>query len=87
MTWNYRVVHKSEHKDEGLTIRPVYEIHEVFYDKDGEITSWSPCPSSPVGETLEELREDIDKMLGAFTRGVLDEEDLYGPGPIDEMPF
>ena len=69
--WNYRVVakYRSEH--------PFYTIRECYYnDKDDKIPhSWTGERSSaPFGDSVDELREDINMMLQAFNKPVLVEE-------------
>lgn len=69
--WNYRVVRKtSEDGSAG------YLIREVWYRKDGEIIGMTENPVYPSGRTLEELRADIDLVLLAFERPVLDEASI-----------
>jgi hypothetical protein len=62
MSWNYRIVLKDD----------FYEIHEVYYDKYGNKQSVSVDPISPSGETKEELKEGLEKMLEAFDLPILD---------------
>lgn len=69
MTWNHRVM---KHEEDGVTL---YTIREVFYEDDGGI-SWTAEPIHPQGETLGELQSEVEMMLTAFTRSVLDEGEL-----------
>lgn len=69
MYWNYRIIEKY-HKDTDST---TYHIHEVFYDSKGNIEAWTE-PIEPMGETLEELRSDMNLMLLAFEKPVLTEK-------------
>jgi len=71
MSWNYRVIRKEIFGEEH------YVIHSVYYDKDGNIQSWSADPSVPMGETLEELKDDLEKMLYGITdREIIDKKTL-----------
>lgn len=65
--WNYRVVEKSGS----------FSVHEAFYD-DGVETPHSITENemSPYGETLEELKEDLEHYLEAFEKPVLQYKDF-----------
>ena len=78
-TWNHRVV---RHVD-GITLRghppeliTWLGIHEVHYDDRGSIISISEDPMGPSGETLEELKADMEYFLQAFNRPVLRKEEI-----------
>jgi hypothetical protein len=76
MSWSYRVVRTTHANDE--TSFDVREYYEPEYDPEspeqrGSITA-SAC--SPHGETLDELREDLDAMLRALKHPLLDREDF-----------
>lgn len=71
-SWNHRVMRV---KVEPLPTHPAeshywYGIFEVYYE-DG-VPQWSTVdPCEPFGETLEELKEDYERMAVAFTKSVL----------------
>ena len=48
MSWNYRVI---EHEDEDVKF---YQIHEVYYDKDGNPESMTEDASLPFGDNVED---------------------------------
>ena len=48
-----------------------FDIYEYNVDFDG-IVSYSTDPAAPVGETLEELRADLRRMLAAFDGTIYD---------------
>ena len=60
-TWNYRIIKKVEPNagPEGVG----YYLHEVYYNKQGEIRGMAEDPSFPFGETLEEFMHDLENML------------------------
>ncbi len=64
--WNYRVIESEE----------VFRIHEVYYNSKGEITAFSEDPITPLGETLDELRGDLEYYLQALDRPVLKKEEI-----------
>ena len=64
MSWNYRVMKHTIAAPSNSN--DWFGIHEVYYDEDGAITMYSSDPMSPMGETEEELKSDIDKMMDAF---------------------
>ncbi|MBI5103130.1 MAG: hypothetical protein HZB33_15045 [Nitrospirae bacterium] len=71
--WNYRVIENEE----------VFRIHEVYYNSKGEITGFSENPITPLGETLDELRGDLEYYIQALGRPVLKIEDIVFM-PMDE---
>jgi hypothetical protein len=79
MTRRYRVVHKGYR----------YGIHEVYYDELGEIWTCTEEPVYPEGETLEELRTDLEHYRLALEEPVLDYGDLVPASePEDQdVPF
>lgn len=60
VSWNYRVCHRPTIAGGG------FQIHEVYYDDDYDITMYSERPISPFGDTSEELEADVSMMLHAF---------------------
>ena len=71
MTWNYRVVKEQAKLDEDAWC----SIREVYYDKKGEIISWSADDIAPGGETVEELLEVLQLMRNCLDKPVLVETD------------
>lgn len=67
MTWNYRVVKETD---------GTYRIREVYYDDDGSIKAWTAEDASPLGETEDEIRADVERISQALSRPVLNVEDL-----------
>lgn len=67
--WNYRIVQKTHNES------TYFGIYEVYYDDD-TIVSYSLEPIDPYGDTIEDLRGDIDLMLKAFNTPVLIWEEL-----------
>ena len=70
MTWNYRIV------EETIRGNKYYQIKEVYYDKQDNIIAFSKEAISPGGETLEDLRKDLEFMLEAFNSVSLPQEEL-----------
>jgi hypothetical protein len=64
--WNYRVI---EHEK-------MFYIHEVYYNDKGEITAISENPMHPCGESLDELKSDMEYFLQALNRPVLKKEEI-----------
>ncbi|MBW1835147.1 MAG: hypothetical protein JRI62_10590 [Deltaproteobacteria bacterium] len=67
--WNYRVIRKHYKESDTNT----YQIHEVYYKEDGAIEGWTESAVEPLGETPDELREDIRLMIihNKLTRGII----------------
>ena len=71
-TWNYRVLKKTD-LNTGETI---YAIHEVYYDDAGKPDGCTENSVAPMGETLAELKRDMDHYLLALSKPVLAYEGL-----------
>jgi hypothetical protein len=71
-TWNYRVVRRLNGDTEE------YDIREIYYDEAGEITMWTQEPIGPNGTSREELMADVELMMEASFRPVLNYADLPG---------
>ena len=67
--WNYRIIRHTTNKN----IR--YAIHEVFYS-DAMAKAVAIEESFPMGETVKELREDLQLMLKAFNHPPLDMDEF-----------
>lgn len=61
MTWNYRLI-KTSQKLAGKTYH-YYAIHEVFYDKKGEPTSWTVDAVDIGSEDPHEIKDILTTML------------------------
>ena len=68
MSWNYRVMKQVFDGDDFL------QIHEVYYDKKNK-KSWTVNGVTVAGESIEELRDVLNKMLEALDKEMLDYED------------
>lgn len=66
MTWDHRVVRQIVHGEEW------FGIHEAFYSLEGK-TVWTEKPVGVVGESIDELRETLERMMAALDRPVIDE--------------
>ena len=70
MSWNHRVMkHEKADGDDDW-----YQIHEVYYDSKREPGSWTKEGIAPGGNTLEELRDELIKMLEATEKEILNYE-------------
>jgi hypothetical protein len=49
-----------------------YQIHEVYYDDDGKMKGMTENAIAPFGETATELQKDLNWMLEAMAKPVLD---------------
>lgn len=75
-SWGYRVV-RTDYSGWGRLLPFFdYAIFEVYYDSEGEITSYLKDPSAPLGESLEELTGDLTHMLECLTLPVIKAADL-----------
>jgi len=61
----------------------MFTLHEVYYNEEGDITSVSKDPMGPSGETLEELKDDMQYFLQALDRPVLKKgEIVFAPAQL-----
>lgn len=67
MTWNHRIIKKASEQETS------YHIHEVYYDEQGKIESWTAKAMEPWGESISELRNDILHFWSAFRLPILTE--------------
>lgn len=72
--WNYRVIRKRHLDSNNVS----YQVHEVYYDDEGNVESWTENPVEPYGETAEALREEIRYFLQAFRRPILELKEAHG---------
>ena len=80
MSWNNRIFKRDYY---GKTL---YEIHEVFYNDDGNICTWTDEPEFGPAETIDEL---IDWIKMIYEDAVKYREDLldYDSTPQDKWDF
>jgi hypothetical protein len=69
-TWNYRVF-----KNTSETDHVYYAVHEVYYSDDGTMNGRTESAVWPTGQTVEELRSDIMRMLKALEQPVMETTD------------
>ena len=74
MTWNYRVIEDKEK----------FRIHEVYYNDAGEITAISEDPIVPEGETIEELKDDLEYYFAALKSPVLKKDEIQFASMVGE---
>lgn len=70
VNWNYRICYRPS---SGV---PSMQLHEVYYDEDGEVKFYSERPMSPFGDDEVELHRDLIHMMNAFD---------HEPINLDEM--
>ena len=70
MYWNHRVVKHVDTQYDETT----YLIHEVYYEGDDEIVAKTQDGVAPMGDTLEELRNELMNMLAACEKEILDND-------------
>ncbi|MHB8883027.1 MAG: hypothetical protein ACYC69_16150 [Thermodesulfovibrionales bacterium] len=66
MSWDYRVIQSGG----------AFTIHEVHYNDQGDMTAVSEDPMGPSGETLEDLRDDMEYFLQALSLPVLKRQEI-----------
>lgn len=66
MSFNYRMIRHVDGEDY------VFNIHEVYYDKDGKVKSWSENPIHAQGDTPIDCLEDLCLMQQAFHEPIME---------------
>lgn len=64
--WNYRV----------MLVDGEYGIHEVYYNETGPVAHTNAV--YPYGETLEEIKFDVERMLDACKRPIVTYNETLG---------
>ncbi len=80
--WNYRVV-RTIHKEPDSTEYVEYTIHETYYNEDGSVAARTVDPMYPYGETVEELKKVLERMLLALDKPVIESTDEVAGFNID----
>lgn len=71
MSWNHRVVRRfypNTHMDDSM----LYEIYEVYYDKDGNIQGITEEPIRISEETVDDLRKTVERLTKCLNNPVID---------------
>lgn len=66
MSWNYRVVRGAND----------LRIFDVYYDESGRPIATHAAPAYVYGETMDDLRAQLQLMNEALTLPILDEADI-----------
>lgn len=72
--WNHRVL-RQIHNVEPFPPEVMFSIHEVYYDSDGNPSSWTTEPIAVVGDTWKDAIEMWMQMKRAFDLPVLQVQD------------
>jgi hypothetical protein len=70
MSWNHRVMKSKDGEDD------FYQIHEVFYDEDDVVKGYTKLGATAAGNTLEELRSELKRMLASLDKEILQYEEV-----------
>lgn len=70
--WNYRVT-------VDRSALPQYAIREVYYREDGSIEGWTVDPRDLTGESIEDIKADLELIQSAFSKPVIDITDEDNP--------
>lgn len=54
--WNYRMTVRSCKEEE------IWEIREIYYDDNGNVTAWSKDPIAAMGTSWRELADELSRM-------------------------
>ena len=77
MYWNYRVVDMRTIENDGETYAEDWlEMREVYYNEKDE--PCGHCTASVLGEDINEMQEQLDRMMEASAKPTLRGEDFVG---------
>ena len=71
MSWNYRVskrIHKHPYLHDPEIL---YEIREVFYDENGDISGMAENPDI-IADSIEELKATLQRMTDSCDKPIID---------------
>jgi hypothetical protein len=77
MSWNHRLMRHKENGEEWL------EMHEVYYNKTGQITKWTVGPIAPHADDKSGMVWVLNRMKEATKKPVLD-YDMQPEGEDDK---
>ena len=78
--WNHRVIQRIV----GDEVE--FGIHEVYYNDDGDVEGYTEQPVRVYGETLDELRETLERMLRCLDHPVIVDSDAEFPYDRERCP-
>ena len=79
--WNTRVVRRHivwNYYEGTVASGYLYEIHEVYYDKDGKIEMWSENPIGIYSSTKDGINDILKQINDALKRTVLEIDSIDG---------
>ena len=80
MSWNHRVWHSV------VCSEDVFQIHETYYNDNGEICACTEGAIVPHGSSLGELEDNLIRMLEATGQPVLETEGFaFAQWSYDEL--
>lgn len=80
--WNYRIIKSFD----PISQSPIFQVHEVYYNEQGEIECWNDGPVEPLGINPASLRNDIQAFLSAFRLPTLEIKFTAGKAKLVEEP-
>lgn len=79
MHWNHRLIKR---KDPNGEEPDYYSIHEVYYNDDGNITGCTMNGVAASGESADEVKKSLNRMIECLDKPILDyDDDIPGVGP------
>ena len=69
MSWNHRLMKMKDGEDD------FYQFHEVYYDKEGNVESYTKNGITVGGKDIGEVKWVLLEMLAALDKPVLDYEE------------
>ena len=71
MSWNYRVTKRIHHHKYLHEPETLFEIREVFYDENGDISGIAEIPDI-IADSVDGLKWTLNKMLENCDKPIID---------------
>lgn len=67
MSWNHRIIKTKDGEDDW------YQIHEVYYDDNGEINGYTERGTIVSGNSVEDIKWTLEKMLDSLNKEIINQ--------------
>lgn len=75
MSWSHRIVRRTypnTHMDDSI----LYELYEVYYNKDGTINGITEEPIRIREESIDDLRKTVERLTKCLEQPIIDYDTL-----------
>lgn len=82
-TFDYRIVRRDYADKTGNFLDTQYFIVEAYYDENDKVFMITQTPEGPFGSTVEELRRNWFEIAEAFTKPILNWDNIPEEGAVN----